>query len=77
MMIYFELFLILSFQRAKIRENCIFTHDHTKKARPKAGFFNLKVMKSYSSTTKFFTSHVAEAEAVLVYLKAMVTVWPT
>ena len=31
----------------------------------------------YSSTTKFFTSQVAEALLVLVYLKAMVTVWPT
>jgi hypothetical protein len=45
-----------------------------KKAHPKVGFLILKAQKSYSSTTKSFTSQVAEALVVLVYLKAMVTV---
>ena len=72
-----------SFQRAKIGENCKSGKKGIKKARilplPEgtggvAGFFAFN--NHYSSTTKFFTSHVAEALVVLVYLKAIVTVWP-
>ena len=70
-----------SFQRAKIGENCKLDANHTKKAcvfpLPEgaggvAGFF-FTFNDHYSSTTKFFTSQVADALKLLVYLNAMVT----
>ena len=54
-------------------ENCKWATKGIKKARPKAGFC-CALYDNYSSTTKFFTSQVADALLVLVYLKAIVTI---
>ena len=45
-----------------------------KKSPPEGRLFNATYL--FYCTTKFFTSHVAAAEDVLVYLNAMVTVCP-
>ena len=58
-----------SFQRAKIGENC----KVTKKSLRLRRLFFCDFNGHHSSTTKFFTSHVAEASKLLVYLNAMVT----